>query len=228
LNSIVHRARAPGALASAALLVSATAAAGWQGAPEVLRMESVGDEIRVNGTPMLVRRFEASQPADAVVDYFDHEWSNEPYAKPVQHTKLGTWTVLNQDIGDRHRSVQVRELAPGTIEGLLAVTSPALHREPVLAIRLPLDFSIVSVVDSTDQGRVAQQIMASSHQSLNIIDNAIESELRTSGWSTPQRRKTANALLISANRGDAQFDAVINAKAGGAIAIFNIVGGSRP
>jgi hypothetical protein len=228
LTSAVCRSSVLGALASVALLMSATASAGWQGAPEILRMESVGDEIRVNGTPMLVRRFEASQPAGAVVAYFDHEWSNEPSAQPVKHSKLGAWTVLNQDIGDRHRSVQVRELAPGTIEGLLAVTSPVLHREPVLAVRLPLDFSIVSVVDSIDQGRAAQQIMARSHQSLTNIDHAIESELRTLGWSTPQRRKTANALLISANRGDAQFDAVINAKAGGSIGIFNIVGGSRP
>jgi hypothetical protein len=146
----------------------------------------------------------------------------------VKRTKLGAWTVLNQDIGDRHRSVQVRQLSPDSIEGLLAVTSPASHREPVPAMRLPLDFAIVSVVDSIDQGRAAQQIMASSRQSLTNIDNALEAELRTLGWSTPQRRKTADALLLSANRGDAQFDAVINAKAGGSVGIFNIVGGSRP
>lgn len=215
-------------MSAGASFLTVPATAGWQGAPEILRMESVGEEMRVNGTPMSVRRFEASLPADAVLGYFTHEWSNEPSAQPVKHAKLGAWTVLNQDIGDRHRSVQVREMAPGTIEGLVAVTSPALHREPVLAVRLPLDFTIVSVVDSSDQGRAAQQIMASSHQSLSNIGNAIEAELRTLGWSTPQRRKTADALMISANRGDAQFDAVINAKAGGSIGIFNIVGGSRP
>lgn len=215
-------------LGTLACLVSAVAAAGWQGAPDTLRMENVGDEIRVNGTPMLVRRFEASQPADAVVAYFDREWSNEPAAKPVQHTKLGSWTVLNQDIGDRHRSVQVRQVAPDAVEGLLAVTSPALHREPVLAFRLPSDFSLVSVVDSTDQGRTAQQIMASSHQSMDNIGNAIESQLRALGWGTVQKRKTTQGLLLSANRGDAQFDAVVNARAGGSTAMFNIVGGSRP
>jgi hypothetical protein len=226
LTPVVRRRNALALLSAGACLLSAAAAAGWQGAPEILRMESVGDEIRVNGTPMVVRRFEASQPADAVLGYFAHEWSDEPSAQPVTRTKLGVWTVLNQDVGDRHRSVQVREMAPGTIEGLVAVTSPALHREPVLAVRLPLDFSIVSVVDSKDQGRTAQQIMASSHQSLTNIENAIEAQLRTAGWSTPQHRKTANALMISANRGDAQFDAVINTQGGGSIGLFNIVGGS--
>ena len=215
-------------LSVCASLVSVGAFAGWQGAPEILRMESVGEEVRVNGTPMSVRRFEASQPADAVLGYFAHEWSNEPSAKPVKQTKLGAWTVLNQDIGDRHRSVQVRVLAPGTIEGLVAVTSPALHHEPVLAVRLPLDCSIFSVVESIGQGRPAQQIMASSHQSLTNVGNALEAQLRTSGWSTPQQRKTANGLMISANRGDAQFDAIINTKGGGSIGVFNVVGVSRP
>jgi hypothetical protein len=228
LTSVVRRRCVIALLSVGSLLSYATATAGWQGAPDMLRMESVGDEIRVNGTPMLVRRFEADQPVDAVLGFFAHEWANEPAAKPVQQTQLGAWTVLNQDIGDRHRSVQVRELAPGTIEGLVAVTSPALHREPVPAIRLPSDFAIVSVVDSIDQGRAAQQIMVSSHQSLSNIENAIEAQLRASGWSTPQHRKTANALLVSANRGDAQFDAVINSQAGGSIGIFNIVGASHP
>lgn len=228
LNLVVCRCATFALVCAGALLVSGTAMAGWQGAPESLRMQSVGDDIRVNGTPMSVRRFEADQPIEAVLGYFAHEWSTEPSAQPVKRSQLGTWTVLNQNIGDRHRSVQVREQGPGTIEGLLAVTSPAMHREPVLAIRLPADFSIVSVVDSNDQGRAAQQIMAKSRQSLTNIENAIEAQLRSSGWSSPQRRKTATALMLSANRGDAQFDAVFNVKAGGAIGVFNVVGGARP
>jgi hypothetical protein len=228
LTSVLDRSSVIAVLAAGTLLVTSAAAAGWQGAPEILRMESLGEEIRVNGTPMLVRRFEASQSVDTVLTYFERDWSADPSSQPVRHSKLGDWTVLNQDIGDRHRSVQVRDASPGSIEGLLAVTSPSLHREPVLAVRLPAGLSIVSVVDSTDQGRAAQQIMASSRQSLDNIGNAIESELHASGWTTPQRRKSPNALMISANRGDEQFDAIINANPGGSMAIFNIVGGPRP
>ena len=228
LSLLIRRRRALALASACTLLAAGPATAGWQGAPDILRLENVGDEIQVNGTPMMVRRFETDQPVDAILGYFSQEWSNEASARPVKRTKLGPWTVLNQDIGDRHRSLQVREQGPGALEGLLAVTSPTMHKEPVLTIRLPADFAIVSVVDSSDQGRSAQQIMARSNQSLTNIDNALEAQLRMSGWSSPQRRKTATSLMISANRGDAQFDAIINANAGGALGIFNVVGASRP
>jgi hypothetical protein len=215
-------------LAVATVLTTSAAAAGWQGAPESLRLESVGEEMRVNGTPMLVRRFEASQSSDAVLKFIERDWSATPGAAPVRHSRLGDWTVLNQDIGDRHRSVQVRETSPGSIEGLLAVTSPALHREPALSIRLPAALSMVSVVDSIDQGRAAQQIMASSRESRDNVGNALESALRTAGWSTPQRRKSPNAVLVSANRGDEELDAIVTVNSGGSMVIINIVGGPRP
>jgi len=214
--------------AAGALVATSAAAAGWQGAPESLRLESVGEEIRVNGTPIIVRRFEASESADAVLEYMKRDWSAAPSAAPVHHSTLGDWTILNQDIGDRHRSVQVRETSPGSIEGLLAVTSPALHRDPVLSIRLPAVLSMVSVVDSVDQGRAAQQIMASSRLSSSNVGNALESQLRTSGWTTPQRRQSPKALLISTNRGDAELDAIITVNGGGSMAVINVVGGVRP
>jgi hypothetical protein len=222
------RSSALAVLAAGTLLATSAAATGWQGAPESLRLESVGEEIRVNGTPMLVRRFEASQSADAVLKYMEREWSAAPSSMPIRHSTLGEWIILNQDIGDRHRSVQVRETSPGSIEGLLAVTSPALHRDPVLSIRLPSGLSMVTVVDSIDQGRAAQQIMASSRQSSDNVGNALESALRTSGWSTPQRRKSPNALLISTNRGDEELDAIITVNSGGSMAVINIVRGSPP
>jgi hypothetical protein len=220
----------PGVLAALAgtLLGTSAAATGWQGAPESLHLESVGEEIRVNGTPMLVRRFEASQSADAVLSFIERDWSATPASAPVRHSKLGDWTILNQDIGDRHRSVQVRESSPGSIEGLLAVTSPSLHREPVLSIRLPAGLSMVSVVDSIDQGRTSQQIMASSRQSRDNVGNALESALRNSGWATPRRRQSPNAVLISSNRGDAELDAIVTVNSGGSMAVINIVGGVRP
>ncbi len=228
LKSFNMRPRALAALAAGTLLATSAAATGWQGAPESLRLESVGEEMRVNGTPMLVRHFEANQSADAVLEYMERDWSAAPSSAPIRHSTLGDWTILNQDIGDRHRSVQVRETSPGSIEGLLAVTSPALHREPVLSIRLPAGLSMVSVVDSIDQGRAAQQIMASSRQSSDNVGNGLESALRNAGWTTPQRRKTPNALLISTNRGDQELDAIITVNNGGSMAVINIVGGARP
>jgi len=228
LTSFIAHCRVLAVMVAGTVLATSAAATGWQGAPESLRLESVGEEIRVNGTPMLVRHFESSQSAEAVLEYMERDWSAAPWSAPVHHSTLGDWSILNQDIGDRHRSVQVRETSPGSIEGLLAVTSPALHREPVLSIRLPAALSTVSVVDSVDQGRTAQQIMASSPQSCGNVGNALESVLRTSGWTTPQRRQSPRALLISTNRGDEQLDAIITVNGGGSMAVINIVGGARP
>jgi hypothetical protein len=206
-----------------ALVAAHAAQAGWQDTPDSLQLESMGDEMKVNGTPMAVRGFVSPLPMETLLKQVQDAWGRGSDRGAVARSNAGSWTVLNQTIGSAHRSFQVRESAPSQTEGFVALTSPALAREPKLAVALPSDLKPVSVIDSHDQGRVSQQVIAVSPRSIDATANALETALKAGGWERHVRHKNGTALQFSANKGEQEFDAMLQSQKNGSLVMMNTV-----
>ncbi|SHH24903.1 hypothetical protein [Massilia sp. CF038] len=206
--------------AAAALALAAPLAhAGWQDTPDSLHLQPVGEHMKVNGTPMEIRAFSSTVPVAQLLDTVEAEWKRSGM---VTRTVASTWTVLNQTVGEQHRSLQVRTGGAAT-DGFVALTSPKQARPPKLAIALPSDVTAVSIVDSSDQGKTSQQVIAVSRRSPSATVNALESTLRGQGWQRQHLHINAKGAVFSANRGDEQFDATLSAQRAGSLLMMNTI-----
>jgi hypothetical protein len=207
-------------------MLAGSAWAGWLDTPDRLRLAGIGDEMVVNGTPMEVRSFTAAEPMEQLLDDVRRSWDANPEHRSVVRTKVGTWTVLNQTLGQEHRSFQVRE-AGGKLEGFVALTSPQRARAPKVAVPLPPQLKPVSVIDSRDNGKLSQQVIAVSGRSADATATALEAALAAQGWKRHVMKRGQGNVLFSANRGGQEFDATISAQQNGALVMMNTVIGNK-
>jgi hypothetical protein len=196
------------------------AAEHWQDLPGSLELETVGDSLRMNGTPMLIRAFRSRQSSETLLREVEANWTLHPDHQPVHRNSIPNWIVLNQTIGERHRSFQVRE-QDGITQGFVAVTSPKETLEPTLIVRLPAQVQPMQVIDSVDAGRVSQQVIAVSQRSVDVTAAVFGQALKAQRWTTTMLKKQGDLVRLSANRGGEQFDAVLSAQKRGALIMIN-------
>lgn len=197
-------------------------AGSWQDLPDTLQLQPVGETLRMNGTPMSIYAFNSRLPIETVLREVQDKWERHPGREPVKRTTAPYWIVLNQTVGEQHRSLQVRQKGD-QVEGFVALTSPKETRTPKLALRLPPQMIAMQVVDSVDNGKVSQQVTAVSRRSVEASASALESALKAEGWKRHVYKKQGDAMLVSANRGEEQFDAILSAQKAGALVMINTV-----
>ena len=210
------------AIALAIALLAPPAGAAWQDIPDVIGLQHMGDKMVVNGIPMTVRAFHTSLPAEQVVNMVQEAWDRNRDRTSVTRTSMPPWTVLNQTVGAEHRSFQIKASRNGGYEGFVALTSPALAREPRPLIRLPPEVTPVQIVDSVDNGRNSQQIVAVSKRSIGATGAALEASLKAAGWERHVMKKNAGTLVFAANRKGQEFDAILTAEKNGSMLMMNI------
>ncbi|MGV7209613.1 hypothetical protein ACLB1G_17350 [Oxalobacteraceae bacterium A2-2] len=216
----VKRTALPCLAALLGALAADPALAGWQDTPDSLALSALGDSMVVNGTPMQLRRFSTTQPAEQLLQQVQSAWERGRVRGSVTRSQVGDWTVLNQTLGPEHRSFQVRPSGAG-LEGVVALTSPQLARPPTLAVPLPAAMTAVSVIDSTDQGKLSQQVIAFSSRSVEASAQALEAALKARGWTRHVMQTSADGVLLAANRGEQQFDATVSPQRNGAMLMMN-------
>lgn len=202
----------------------AWAAGAWQDIPDSIVLQHMGDRLVVNGTPMSVRAFNTNLPAGQVVQQVQAAWERNKDRTSVTRTSMPPWTILNQTVGKEHRSFQIRPSSRGGYEGFVALTSPALAREPKPAIRLPAEVTPVQIVDSVDNGRISQQIVAVSTRTIDTTSAALEANLKAAGWERHVMKKDARTVVFAANRNGQEFDAILTAEKRGSMVMMNTVG----
>ena len=218
--------RLSGAMAAtlgfAVALLALPAGAAWQDVPDIIKLQQMGDKMVVNGIPMTVRAFNTTIPAEQVVKMVQESWDRNRDRTSVTRTNMPPWTVLNQTIGTEHRSFQIKASTHGGYEGFVALTSPSLAREPKPLIRLPPEVTPVQIIDSVDNGRNAQQIVAVSKRSMEATGAALEASLKAAGWERHVMKKNPRTLVFAANRKGQEFDAILTAEKNGAMVMINI------
>jgi hypothetical protein len=201
----------------------APAYAGWQDIPDSIGLQHMGDRMVVNGVPMSVRAFNTALPAEQVVQLVQSAWDRNRDRTSVTRTSMPPWTILNQTVGSEHRSFQIKPSRGGGYEGFVALTSPALAREPKPAIRLPAEMTALQIIDSVDNGRNSQQIIAVSTRSIEATSAALEATLKASGWQRHVMKKDAKTVVFAANRNGQEFDAILTAEKNGSMVMISTV-----
>lgn len=210
------------ALVMAIALLTPPAGAAWQDIPDIISLQQMGDKMVVNGIPMTVRAFNTSIPAEQAVNMVQEAWDRNRDRTSVTRTSMPPWIVVNQTVGTQHRSFQIKASPNGGYEGFVALTSPALAREPKPLIRLPPGVTPVQIVDSVDNGRASQQIVAVSKRSVDATGAALDASLKAAGWERHVMKKNARTVVFAANRKGQEFDAILTAGKNGSMVMMSI------
>ncbi len=166
-------------------------------APSNARVESVGEQVRLNGIPMRTQRVLIKrQPEDVARHYRD--------ALGPRHAseRLPDRLILSQGRDEYFISVSIRPIEPGVTEALISVAdsreAKKLAGRP-LGFRLPVDSALLSDLESVDAGKRSRQLVLSNTHSIPSNLVALSRELAARGMrpdGPPLRQGTAEHVQI--------------------------------
>jgi hypothetical protein len=144
----------------------------------------VGDDMRVNGLPMRIQKFESEASKEEVVAFYAAYWkaitpsaSVKPKGASAAVTTRGTDTMISRIHGPFYNMVKVRAVAPGRSEGTIS-TSQVQGVDPKLdssGIPAPQNAKAVSVVEAIDSGKRNKQVLFITKDTYNNVLNYYQS-----------------------------------------------------
>ena len=194
------------------MLLVAPCAVAWPQlpAPSNARVESVGEQLRLNGIPMRTQRvLTARQPEEVARHYRD--------ALGPRHAseRLSDRMILSQGRDEFFISVSIRPLAAGVTEALVSVADAREARQAAgrpLNIRLPPDSAVLSDMESVDGGKRSRQLVLSNAHAIPANLGALSRELAARGMrpdGPPLRQSAAEHVqLYKGDRREAQLTLV--------------------
>ncbi len=199
-------------LAAALFCAPAALAADWPtiSNPDDARVESIGEQIRLNGVPMRIHRVLSARSRDDLVEFY-----RTNLGRRHAEASAGDAVVLSQERGDYFVTVMLRALAPHTTEALVAVSDMAEARRAAgrpLGFVLPADSDLLSDMESVDGNRQARQLVFANRLSLDANRDFLTRELASRDlWPDgPPLQDAAGryAGLYRGSRGEAQLTLV--------------------
>lgn len=164
-------------------------------APPDARVESVGEQLRLNGIPMRMQRVLTAREADAVARHYRD-------ALGPRHTskRLPDRLVLSQGRGEYFISVSIRALAPGMTEVLVSVADAREARQAAgrpTGLRLPAESAVLSDMESIDAGKRSRQLVLSNAHAIPANLDSFSRELAARGMRPdgPPLRQSASAQV---------------------------------
>ena len=199
---------APGALAAG------VAACAPMPVPPSGALQSVAQDMVVNGLPMSIRIMNTVQTPAQVLAFYRAAWPNRPGQVGNVEDHVDPWDVISTRRDDCFYSVQVQPGRRGAI-GLLGVSRSAGAPGSAGA-----DFpamagtQVVNDMRSQDLGKAGRLLVLSNHFSGSGNATFYRDQMRSSGWtlvqeSTP-RRGNAQAIVQVFRRGGSWTDLSIN------------------
>lgn len=186
-------------LFSVCMLLVAPCVSAWPQlpAPSDARVESVGEQLRLNGVPMRTQRvLTARQPEEVARHYRD--------ALGPRHAseRLSDRLILSQGRDAYFISVSIRRLAAGGTEALVSVADTREARQAAgrsLGFRIPAESAVLSDMESTDAGKRSRQLVLSNLHAIPTNLDALSRELAARGMrpdGPPLRQSAAEHVQI--------------------------------
>lgn len=152
--------------------------------PPGANVEWVGDDMKLNGVPMQIRRFTSSMTVAEIMAFYRVRWKER--ISPVENT-VGEWSVIGRQSGDFYLTVQVKQSDRGGSEGLLGVSRlPAFASGsgPTFDARFPKmeGTEVVSDMDSNDKGKLGKTLILKNDYSVQSNASYYQSVLPAQGW----------------------------------------------
>lgn len=186
-------------LSMAVLLWATSSQAGWPSLPSPpdSRVESVGDQVRLNGIPMRMQRvLSTRKPVDIIAFY------RQVLGARHAEEKLPDGLLLAQGQGDYFVTVRIKRVALSLTETLVSISDAraAQHAsERPLGLQLPARSQIVSDMESIDDGQFSRQLVFLNRHSIDTNIDFISTSLRAQGYrAQPEgiRTQTSERVLM--------------------------------
>lgn len=196
----------------ASLLALPVCAAAWPQlpAPPGARVEPIGTDVRLNGIPMRMQRVLSAQPLRELTRHY-----RDALGPHHAFERLPDRLILSQGRDDYFITVSMRPLAPGLTEALVAVADAREARQGTgrpLGLRLPADSTVLSDMESVDDGKRSRQLVLSNTHAIPTNLDAIARELALRGMrpdGPPLRQsESVHAQLFKGGGREAQLSLV--------------------
>lgn len=165
--------------------------------PENSRVESIGEQVRLNGVPMRMFQAHLQGGADQTLRFYRGQLG----PKLAEELLPSGERILAQGRGDYFITLRIRPLPDKTSMVLISISdaraAKAAANRP-LGFGLPADSSVLSDMESTDAGKRSRQLVFFNHHDLETNRQSIARELLTRGYrpdSMPGQRKQDSAVM---------------------------------
>ena len=186
-----------------AALLSAPVFAAWPeiASPPGARVESIGEQVRLNGIPMRMYSVVVEREANDVLAFY-----RAGLGPRLAEKNLGHDRILSQARGDHFITVRIRPLSPKRSLALVAISDAkaarqAAHRDP--GFRLPANSALLSDMESVDAGKRSRQLVLQNRLGLKANQAALTQQLAERGYRpSPQSYRSSNNSVVQLFDGD--------------------------
>lgn len=185
--------------------------------PKSMRVERMGQALRINGVETFAWQFHWSENGDRLAAHFAREWDGG-----LKRRRVGPWEVLSQRRGDWLLTVQAASVGVGQVHGWIAAARlfGALERgrsrgRPDLPM-LPRTH-VLNDVEASDLGRRSRTLLLLSEQSAAQNLDFYRAHYREQGFEPLAARalvKSAGGGSMVLVRGGEQLNLAVSSQAG--------------
>lgn len=147
--------------------------------PDGAEVESVGENVRLNGVPMRMYRVLSDDGVASILSFYrDALGPNHAEARVHQVS------ILSQMQGDYFISVRVKQAGSNSTETLLAISHDDGRQQKGLPLgfTLPAGSELLSDMESTDNGKLARQLIFTNHLSMDANSDFMQAMLQEKGY----------------------------------------------
>lgn len=160
--------------------------------PPKSNVTTVSDDMRMNGIPMKIFRFEADVSVPELVAFYEAHWNGrtqgatDPKVQVQQAvvTRKGEDVLIGKFHGPFYLMVKAAPSGVQASAGTLSISLIAGHEYTVDArgVMAPDRATPMSVVESADGGRISKQVAFSAPMSMQAVASYYERSARARGW----------------------------------------------
>lgn len=189
----------------------------WPEMPAVPKAHTtwVAREVRINGVPARMARFESEASVHEVLAYYQAHWAAAP-AGPPRAGRVSGWHLLSTLHGPYHLVVQVKPQGHTGSEGLLSIIHLNELRGPEPPAGWPRvqGVQLRQVIASADGPLQSHHLLATSEQGLPRVRDRFMASLKHQGWRLQNEVHTASGYLATCHRAGDTLDIALTQNPG--------------
>ena len=171
--------------------------AGWPSLPypENARVETIGDQMRLNGVSMRMHRILSGQDVEQTLNFYKKALG----AKFAEAEFYGAH-ILSQERAGYFITIKINRLNASLTEILLSISdgrTPKSAAGLAIGLALPSDSELLSDMESVDAGINSRQIIFNNAHSMQANADFIAKVLHGKGYALQPKMSVKNANSIS-------------------------------
>ncbi len=148
--------------------------------PADAKVESIGEQVRLNGVPMRMYRILDKQNTKSILSFYKQALGAQ-YAE----TTFNGAQILTQGRGDYFITVRVKPLSPQLTETLVSISDARAAKTDAnrpMGVSLPSESVVLSDMESSDTGRNSRHLVFSNQYAIDTNADFLIKTLQSQGY----------------------------------------------